>query len=115
MSTSPTTDNTDVNAGAGGDSIADEVILVGDTRGDQGLSQATYKIQRVKIAVGGLHEDRGDVTSDRPLAVESQREAELTELRFLTDLSTQRASLANRHTERYPLIVGQRTGRDGRY
>jgi hypothetical protein len=62
-------DNTTINPGVGGDTLATEEITADKLRTDPALPAPPYKIARGKIALGSVDEDSGDVSEINPLPV----------------------------------------------
>lgn len=88
-------ENTVLNPGVSGDTIATEEIA---NENQQGSAQSPptpgYKVPRSKIAVGPIDIDLGDASDETPSATRDRRAAEMLEL-ILVELQTIREVLAS--------------------
>jgi hypothetical protein len=118
----PTTDGTLLNPvqATGGDLVSDE-DMTGAPRLSSlvpqlGAVNASYKVERTKIALGDYDTDRGDASSDggRPMPMETFVERRLQEEQYLRATEAQYAKLTRRTSERPPALFFSRTGREGR-
>jgi hypothetical protein len=111
------TDGTQTSLGVGGDLIADE-DLTGQPRlsplvPQLGTTNAGYKIERTKIAVGDYSQDRGDASAEGAgIPVEDNRVRRMLELDQLRQLDEAQLLRTRRHAEREPMMLS--FGRSGR-
>jgi hypothetical protein len=119
-----TTDGTAISTGTGSNATPDLISsedMTGVVRLNPDVPQlnatnAGYKIERTKIAIGTYDQDRGDVSNDggRGFPVEFDRERRLFEYDFLRQSEVANMTLKSRQSERMPTAFFQRSGRDGR-
>jgi hypothetical protein len=114
------TDGTILNPGTGGDTVSDEDLTnqprLSALVPKLGASNANYKVERTKVAIGDYGQDRGDPSNDggRAFPVEQPAEARIYEKQLLRASETQLATLISRASERRPDMFFNRCGRDGR-
>jgi hypothetical protein len=112
-------DGTQLNPGASGDLIADEdmtgTVRLSPLVPQLSATNASYKIERTKIAIGDYGQDRGDPTLEgRAFPVETGAERRILELAFMRQTETSELLQRMRASERTPLTMTTRSSRDGR-
>ena len=94
------TDGVTLNNGSGGAVIQTEDMPVGAQRGAPTQPVSDYELPASKIYTGEYGIDRGPVTRQNPLYVESAAQRQLAELAYLKSIDANQRALVTRGNER---------------